>query len=187
MMGFPWGTFSMRALPWVMRRCVLLVLLLQSGCGPKDGLSDYDRMKKGQQDAGASLKEMGAKLTEVHRPQGDSWSVSLSGLQITDDLLSRIKKVGRITELDLSKSTVTDDQLARINEVEIGSLLVRLDLSGTAVTDAGLDKLTNLVVLSSLNLTGTKVTPAGVERFKKKRQDDPKIMGLFKSPTIRLK
>ena len=43
---------------------------------------------------------------------------------------------------------------------------VRLDLSNTAVTDAGLEKLVNVPLLLNLRLAGTRVTPAGVERFK---------------------
>lgn len=162
----------------------VLAVSLLAGC-KGDGLSDYDRMKKGQQDAADSLRAAGAKLREVPHPQGDSWAVGLSGLTITDELLVRLKGLGRITELDLSKSTITDDHMARLNEVEIGSVLRKLDLSNTAVTDAGLDNLTNLMILGDLNLSGTKVTAAGVERFRKRRQEDSRIMAMFKTPNIR--
>jgi hypothetical protein len=161
---------------------VLFLLAFVPGC-KGDGLSDYERMKKKQEGAAAALRKAGAKVTEVRYPQGDAWAIGLSGRTINDELLGRLKELGRIAELDLSKSTVTDDQLAKVNEVEIGSLLVKLDLSHTAVTDAGLDKLTNLLVLGNLNLTGTKATPAGVERFRKRRQEDPKI--LVKGTNIR--
>jgi hypothetical protein len=41
------------------------------------------------------------------------------------------------------------------------------------VTDAGLEKLTNLNVCFDLYLAGTKVTPAGVESFKQQRLARP--------------
>jgi hypothetical protein len=65
--------------------------------------------------------------------------------------------------LDLSKSSLTDDHMDQLNE--IASFIGRLNLSDTAVTDAGLEKLTNLEKCMFLNLTGTKVTPAAAKRF----------------------
>ena len=159
-------------------------LLLLAGCKGGDGLSDYERKQKQLEGAAAELRGAGADVRSVRYPQGDAWAVGLSGMRVDDELLNRLKSLGRVAELDLSKSTVNDDTVSRLNEVEIGGLLVKLDLSHTAVTDAGLDKLQNLVVLSNLNLTGTKVTAAGVERFKKKRQSDPKI--LVKTTSVRM-
>ena len=64
---------------------------------------------------------------------------------------------------------------------------MKVDLSHTAITDAGLEKLTNMALLRDLNLSGTKVTPAAIQSFKEARQNDPKIMALFKNPTVRLR
>jgi hypothetical protein len=166
---------------------VVLLLLSSPGCGKRGGPSDYVLMKMKQQDAANALRDKGVKLAEVHRPEGDSWSVNMSGMEVTDNLLEGLKDLGYVTELDLSKTNVTDGHLARINQPEVGSLLLKLDLSKTAVTDVGLDQLTNLLILSELNLAGTKVTPAGVERFKNNRLNDKKIMVMFKSPKIKLK
>jgi hypothetical protein len=166
-------------------RAVLAALLACAGCGPRDGLSDYERMKQGQQSAADTLTGQGAKIKQVDYAQGSAWTVDLSGLTITDDLLKQVKQLGRITELNLSKSTVTDDQLGLIDQLGLDPLLLKLDLSGTGVTDAGFEKLHNLALLSELNLAGTKVTPAAVERFKKNRQTDPKVPAMFRNPKIR--
>jgi hypothetical protein len=64
--------------------------------------------------------------------------------------------------------------------------VMKLDLSHTAVTDAGLDKLVNVILLGDLNLTGTKVTPAGAERLKKRRQNDRRIPQMFKTTKVHL-
>ena len=74
----------------------------------------------------------------------------------------------------LCATPAADDQLGRLHEFNLCVKLVKFDLSHTAVTDAGLDKLVNVILLTDLNLVGSKVTPAGVERLKKRRQNDVK-------------
>jgi hypothetical protein len=162
----------------------LLLLTAAPGCQRGDGLSDYERAQKPTQDAAAALRDMGGSVTMVRYPQGDGWAVALPGAQITDGMFGHLKALRRVAELDLSRSTVTDDQMALLNEQDVGTLLVKLDLSHTAVTDAGLEKLTNLYVLFELNLVGTKVTAAGVEAFKKQRLGNPKV--LVKRTAVRL-
>jgi hypothetical protein len=68
-----------------------------------------------------------------------------------------------IQELDLSQTNADDNLLASL---PIGLVNLRnLDLSGTRVTDRGLDSLKHLDGLMILNLTNTKVTPAAVDRL----------------------
>ena len=43
--------------------------------------------------------------------------------------------------------------------------LARLSLSGTKITDAGLDTLAKIATLENLDLGGTKVTAAGVAKL----------------------
>jgi hypothetical protein len=159
------------------------------GCTKGDGLSDFQRQKLAQENAGVALEEMGGKAREVHTNfkgvKADSWSVDLGGREINEQVFDRIKELGNLSELNLSKTNVTDEDMTRLND--LGVFLLKLDLSHTAVSDAGLDKLTKLAILRDLNLVGTRVTPDGVARFQKRRQDDPNIWPLFKSPTIRLK
>ncbi len=151
----------------------LLLLATIPGCKGEDPNS-YENMKKKQGDAVAALEQAGGKVVEKRYPMGTAHSVTLKGAQITDGTFAHLQQLGRISELDLSKSTITDDQLAKVNEV--GGLLVQLNLSGTAVTDSGLDKLTKLSFINRLDLTGTKVTAAGVERFRKNHQSHPKVL-----------
>jgi hypothetical protein len=99
-------------------------LLLLPGCGPNDGLSDYDRKVQGEQKVSESLASQGAKVQQKHYPQGSAWAVNLSGLTITDDLLRQVKQLGNVTELDLSKSTITDDQLGLLSELDLNTYLL---------------------------------------------------------------
>ena len=170
-------------------RAALLVALATAislpGCGGS-GESEVDRQKRVQGQAVGSLSAAGAKTTQKKYPQGDAWAVDLSGATVSEAVIADLKRLGRITELDLSKSTITDVELPALNEPSVCGLILKLNLSQTAVSDAGLEKLTNLILLQELNLKGTKVTPAGVERFRKARQADTKIMPAFKSPKIQL-
>ena len=54
-------------------------------------------------------------------------------------------------------------------------LCLNIDLSNTAITDAGFQKLETLRFLNNLNLTGTKVSRAAVDAFKKKRAGDTNV------------
>jgi hypothetical protein len=167
-----------------------LLLLAAWGCAKGDGLSDYEREQKKQENAAAAIQAAGGTVTTKHYDfgpgkSGDGKVVDLHGAQITDAVFDNFKLIRPVAELDLSGSTVTDDQLAKLNEPDAGTLLVRLDLSNTGISDAGLEKLTDLYVLLNLKLVGTKVTPAGVERFQQKRQENPKTF--VKSVKVQLK
>jgi len=157
-----------------------------AGCRSGGGVSYYEQAKQQEQNLVERMQGQGAKVKELSYPQGRAWSVNLSGLTITDDLLRDVRQLGNVSELDLSKSTITDGQLGLLNELRLTTLLLKFDLSNTAVTDAGFEKLDLFKVLKEMNLTGTKVTPAAVERFKRKRQSDERVIPMFKNATIRL-
>jgi Leucine Rich repeat len=167
-------------------RTILLIVIAAAGCkgGDDGGANDFQRRRQGQEDAVGQLRGLGAKLNEVVYPQGKAWTVDLSGKQITNETFDTLKKLGHITELNLSKTNVTDEDMSRVNEMGIGNLLLKLDLSHTAITDTGLAKLDGLYLLSSFNLTDTKVTKAGIDRFKAERNSNSKIGPKFKSPSI---
>jgi hypothetical protein len=168
-------------------RAALAATLLLAGCGPRDGLSDNERRMLNLQNAAEALRGQGAKVEEKHYPIGDAYAVNLSGMTITDDLLKKVKSLGNISELDFSKSTLNDGHLGVAQEMGMFTLVTNLDLSNTAVTDAGFEKLDNLRFLSQMNLAGTKVTPAAVERFKAKRLKDERVWERFRRPTIKMK
>ncbi len=76
---------------------------------------------------------------------------------ITDQVIEKLKPLERISELNLSRSTITDDQLAKLNEAFLLGYTIKLNLSHTPITGAGLDALTNtLGGLTDLNLAGTR-------------------------------
>jgi hypothetical protein len=155
------------------------------GCGQGGGPSDYDKMVQAKQNTATSLAAAGVKTQEKQYPIGTGWVVDMKGVAVTDDLLRQVKGLGSVAELDLSKSTVTDQHLALMREIELYVLITRLDLSHTAVTDAGIDQMGGFIFLSELNLAGTKVTPAAVDRLKAKIRGDHKAR--LTNPTVKLK
>lgn len=168
---------------------ILLVasLLAFSGCGwVGGGPSDNERRIKATENTATALKSQGVKAEEKHFPQGDAWSVNLSGMTISEDLLKQVRKLGNICDIDLSKTNFGDEHISLFNELGMGVLCLKLNFSGTALTDAGFEKLNNLRFLSEMDLTGTKVTPAAVERFRKARKADSRVPAIFKAPKIKL-
>lgn len=156
------------------RPTVLLTLLLLAallGC-EKHGLSDYEREQKKKEEVLSSLREQGGTVTTKSYPRhGTGYVVDLKGAHLNDRTFQILKDLQRVTELDLSKSSITDEQMDQLNQVAF--VLLKLNLSDTKVTDAGLDKLTNLKMCFDLDLAGTQVTPAGVERFKQQHARRP--------------
>lgn len=160
-------------------------LLILAGCGDgQDNVNLYEKAKTAQADSATALEKAGGKASLVHYPLGDAWSVNLSGATITDELIAHLQKVGNIGELNFSKSTLTDAHCTKLGELKLDTVLVKLDLSHTAVTDAGLDKLTNSLFLLELNVSGTKVTPAGITSFQQKRAANPAVKAAFKTAKV---
>jgi hypothetical protein len=164
---------------------VACVLFVFAGCSKgRKGVSEYQVMRDEQEKVASQLRDKGMVVESRKYPQGDAWAITLKDAEINDEVFGRMKKVGHITELDLSGSTITDDQMAKINDMEVGALLLILDLSNTQISDAGLDKVEDLLLLRTLRLKGTKVTDEGVQRFLDKRQSNKKIPGNFKRPDV---
>ncbi len=151
----------------------------------QSGPSDYDLTVQAAKEAADALSSQGGRVKDAPNPLGKkAFAVNLSGLTITDKLLDDTQALGTVIDLDLSKSTITDDQLGKMSEMGLTTFLTKFDLSNTGVSDAGLEKLQNMVVLLNLNLAGTKCTQAGADMFKRKREAQMNIR--THNPTIKL-
>jgi hypothetical protein len=80
---------------------------------------------------------------------------------------SKYDSEAKISHLDLSTSAVTDANLAEFCKVRFVLPHLRLNLSHTAVSDAGLRYLRGMDCIEWLNLIGTKVTPGGMAKLRK--------------------
>lgn len=91
-------------------------------------------------------------------------SLNLSGLDVTDASLDRLKGLTELTRLHLERTKITDKGL---HDLEHLVNLEYLNLYGTNITDAGLVNLEGMKKLKHLYLWQTKVTDTGVARLKK--------------------
>ena len=166
---------------------VLLVITLAAGCGSGDsGLSEFDQMQADKSNALESLKSKGAKAAEKSYPQGNAWSIDFSGQTITAETFDQLQNVGYVSELNFSGSTLNDALVPRLNEEGVRAVLIKLDLSKTEVSDAGLAQLKDLNLLRELVLTGSKVTADGVSKFQSARQSNPNIPQMFKNVAVKM-
>ena len=162
----------------------LSILLVLVGCSRGGGLSDYQRFQNTRQGLIDKLQSQGVKLKEKNLDV-IAYTADLAGLTITDELIQQLGQLEHLTELNLSKSTITDEQLGKILEMKLNIRCSKIDVSDTAITDAGLDKFVNVGILSDLNLAGTKITKAAVERLKSRKLNDQRIPEfLRKAPKV---
>jgi hypothetical protein len=167
-------------IPGTLHRIVLVGLFVSIGCRG-DGLSDYQRSENARLTVMEKIQGQGVKLKEKNLDV-PAYAVDMRGMTVTDELIDQLGELQNITELDLSKSTITDEQLGKLYSTNLCVRCFKLDLSHTGITDAGLDKMANLGVLSELNVAGTKVTKAGTERLKKRKLDDKRIPDFLRKP-----
>ena len=98
-------------------------------------------------------------------------AVRLAGARVTDMGMATLAKLPSLAELGVRDCDITDDGLAPLE----GTLLVRLHLNHTAVTDAGLAHLEKLTTLTEIFLTHTKVSDQGLTHLAKL----PKLKSLY--------
>ncbi len=79
-------------------------------------------------------------------------------------VLARLKRLPKLTHVDLQGMPITDDDLAYLE----GMRLEAVYLADTRITDAGLARLESLIELSHLDVSNTAVTAEGVEKLRRK-------------------
>lgn len=167
-----------------------IVTVFSNGCSSYSGPSEYEQQQAAKQKLMEDVKSQGGTIEQKHfnvfGKSGDAWVIDLSGATISDEMIETVATLGYIAEMNFSGSMISDEQLLRMDQLRIGRVVMKLDLSNTAITDAALDGLENFYNLGELNLKGTKVTPQAVDRFKKKQQSNPKVSLPFRNPKIEL-
>jgi hypothetical protein len=104
--------------------------------------------------------------------------LSLQGNHFTDNGLEYIKDMTHLKELilGLGRNEITDDGLRFLSRL---TNLERLDLQKSKVTDAGLQHLRGLTNLKTLWLSGTAVTNSGLDEL---RRSLPKLQSGHTTP-----
>ncbi len=94
---------------------------------------------------------------------GPSSTVELSGDDITDETMSRLKDWPQLSFLTLNKCAVTDKGLKHLKGM---TKLEWLDIAKCKITDEGLEGLDGLAKLKHLGIYGAKVTDKGLVHLK---------------------
>jgi hypothetical protein len=106
----------------------------------------------------AHVERLGGSVAKVPDEPGSGVSVTLTGNDVRESDVARLRWLDDLEGLDLSGTGVTDAVLARLSLRG----LKQLDLSATRVTDAGLAHIRQCQGLKYLNLEGTTVSDAGL-------------------------
>lgn len=165
----------------------LSILVAIVGCGffhDPNGPGSYQAVMKAQQSSEDALKGIGATLEKKQYPLGSAWVVDLTGKDVNSKTFEALKKIGPIAELKLKDTKVTDEDMKQLGQTELSGLLVDLDLGNTAVSDVGLKELKVSKFLMKLNLAGTKITDAGVADWQKERSANSNVAQNFKKVKI---
>lgn len=167
-----------------------------AGCGSffSAGPSEYEKYKKTEQSFSEMIAAAGGKATKENKAmlgfKMTGWLIELPGADISDKMIDQIIEKGQadpILQLNLSKSKITDDQLVRLDAAKVLERTVNLDLSDTAITDAGLDRLQRAYAVMFLNLKGSAATKAGAKRLGDKKIANPQIPAPFrKQPELKI-
>ena len=125
-----------------------LVLCVFTGCQKESLTEDQKKVRE-------ELIDLGIKIHGT-----DVLDIDLKGSdKITPDLLKKIVSFGKISYLNLSDSNVTDECLEALQDAEAVETIF---LTGTEITDKGLEHLAHLDGLIILHLPPT-ITDAGFE------------------------
>jgi hypothetical protein len=156
-----------------------------SGCGfGGGGKSEYETIVEGKKSAADALTAKGAKVEMKKYPQGEAYCIDLTGATIDDSVLELVEAAAPITELILNGSTITDAHATRINAEKIGSYLLKLDISKTAISDTGLAELKNLPLLMELDATGSKISKAAATSWQNARKQSSAVF--FKNIKVKI-
>lgn len=115
----------------------IITLLALTGCGKGSGELD-----QGELQLRKAVQQLGAQVSGRR-----SISVRFSKTDLTGKDLEPLSQLGTVHYLDLSDTGVGDESMVHINKLEGLQVLI---LSGTKVTDAGFNQLSNLSDLLQL-------------------------------------
>lgn len=170
----------MRTAPHV---AAVLLSFIVSGCGPSAPEDEYAQL---QQLLKASEERLGAigKTERKSYPIGSAWSLNLEGATVDQQVIQDIISLDRVSELSLSGSTITDEQLQVVLQASNTGYLNVLDVSNTAITDAGLAGLAGKRYLQKLNIQGAQVSDAFTSSLDSERSSNAEVGDGFKKVEV---
>lgn len=145
----------------------ILILTVSAGCGQPEAVGALKRLKQAKSAAVAEIEARGGTATIKDYGPGSGYILDLRTVPIDDDFLAELTPLKHITEIDLSDSDVTDEQLQKLAKVRGVGVILKLDVSGTQIGDAGIMAFVKHNLLCQLDVQNSNVTPAAIKKFKK--------------------
>ncbi|MGE0379138.1 MAG: hypothetical protein AB7I48_18200 [Planctomycetaceae bacterium] len=175
-------------------RCALLLTIFVgiSGCFGGTSENTYENYRARKTAFLDIVKQLGGSAQEERFSlagyEGTAWKIDLSGAKFEPELgmelLAGIDEAGYIAAINFSGSSLLDEHLLKFDADGSSFVVMDLDLSNTAVTDASIDKLENFMALRNVKLSGTKVSKAAVDRWLNRRRQIKEIPAMFLNPKI---
>lgn len=153
------------------------------GCRPSAPANEYAELVETLKNSEDHLNSVGKTVRKTY-PPGDAWSIDLKGATIDDQIISDITTLDRVSELLLSGATITDEQLQTLVQSDRTGYLNVLDISKTAITDAGVTGLADKKYLQTLNIKGSQVSEGFVSKLNSARQGNNAIDARFKTIAV---
>src|SRR5262245_45583251 len=125
------------------------------------GFADRLKLEDGQEtreQAVAAIEKLGGEVYVLRAAKGSFLEVTLTGPDVSDEILTHLRPLDNLVSLDLSDSQITDNGLAKLKQC---NLLRTLKLSGTRITGTGIQYLKALPELESLELWKCPIRNAG--------------------------
>ncbi|MBL8851187.1 MAG: hypothetical protein JNG89_16015 [Planctomycetaceae bacterium] len=149
------------------------------GCRPSAPANEYQQLVETLKSSEDRLNAVG-KIERKTYPPGSAWSIDLHGATIDDQIIQDIVSLDLVSELLLGGATITDAQLQTLLTSDRTGYLNVLDISKTAITDAGVAGVADKKYLQTLNVQGSQVSEAFAAKLNSDRQGNNDIPAMFK-------
>jgi Leucine-rich repeat (LRR) protein len=136
----------------------LFMLLLLASVGMSWVGMRVERVRVQQAAVEAFLKTGG----QCYWTYGNITTLYVTGPQVTDAAIARVRQLRHLVVLNIGSSNVTDAGMANLQGL---SDLIQLWLDNTPISDAGLTHMRGLSQLQILSLSGNRITDAGLEHL----------------------
>lgn len=150
----------------------LILIVFSAGCTQPEAVGALKRLEQSKSEAVAEIEAYGGTATKKDYGPGSGYVLDLRTVPIDDDFLAELTPLRHITEIDLSDSDVTDEQLQKLAKVRGVGVIIKLDVSGTQIGDAGIMAFVKHNLLCQLDVQDSNVTPAAIKKFKKQHPDN---------------
>lgn len=118
-------------------------------------------------------------------PYGETLAdLTLQNVKITDDGMASLAPLSKLKRLILNDTPITGAGLAKLAELPLRKSLYSIGLKNLPINDADLKKLGEFPLLIRLDLTGTSITDASLELIPKRKWEMINLSSTKVTPSV---